>query len=135
MADRVTGGMSFEEILEVGDDDELYQSLLADLIERIEFDTTANTSSTFNTLVEELVNGDDEQQARAAEAISSICEQWVEEIDQLIEDDLDAQDERRQQLENLNIAAEIDPEATNIQQSQLYELIATDEFRNIFVDT
>lgn len=134
MADRVNGGMSFEEILEVGDDDELYQALISDLIERLEFDTTTNTASTFNTLVEELINGDDEQQARAADAISQICEQWEAEIDEIIDSDLDAQDARRQQLENLNIAAEIDPEATNIRESQLYELIATDEFKNIFVD-
>lgn len=132
MADRVNGGMSFEEILETGDDDSLYQSLVSTLINDIDLDTTEGADSTFNDLVEQLLNGDEDQQTRASRALSALLDEWEGELNLLIEKDLDSQDQVRQQLENLNIAAEIDPAATNIQDSPLYDLIATDEFREIF---
>lgn len=135
----IENGMTFEELLATGTDtSSLYSSLLVDLIDQIELVTSPNVASDLNKLVEELIaaEGNNEEQTLIVNAICDILTKFTGSIDDCIQTDLRAQEDARKKLDALNITASlIPPEISNASESELFNTIATDEFKSIVKET
>lgn len=130
--DDIKNGMTFEELLASGtDSSDTYTSLLTDLVDQLEFVTSPGVDSEVNTLIEQLVNSNNEQEQHLiANALCDKLSQFTESLDDAIGDDLSAQQVERAKLSNLNIAASLIPPET-IKNTQLFDTIATPAFKKI----
>lgn len=123
--------LAFDEIIANGDSEELYGSLLSTIADQIELDTRPGVKSEFNQYIAMLSSSDADERQRATDALAGLIVDWKTQVNDRINADLAAQAAQQQVIENLNIAATLQPPA-EIKQPKLLELIATDTFKEIF---